>query len=304
MADLRRSEGEAELHHPKDLLMAAEYTVIDGFRCYAPQVAFEGADYPLDGFDVTADVEARSFWCRSRNRIIRLLFERFTDRSRILNVLEIGCGIGGVIGELRRVPNLRLTGSEVYLHGLRFARAKLPDVEFIQLDATDIPFSNEFDVVGAFDVLEHIDADHRVILNVFKALRPGGLFFVTVPQYPWMWGHLDEIVHHKRRYSRRELTEKLIEAGFDVLFVSSFGTAVFPFMFASRLMDRALRSSTDTKQEFAAYVELPAWINTFFGALMRIDETLIRAGFRLPFGGSLLAVAHRDGAAADLDSTE
>jgi SAM-dependent methyltransferase len=284
--------------------MAAEYTVIDGFRCYAPQAALEGTDYPLEGFDVTADVEARSFWCRSRNRIIRYLFERFTDRSRILNVLEIGCGIGGVIGELQRLPNLRLTGSEVSLHGLRFARARLPAVDFIQLDATIMPFTDEFDVIGAFDVLEHIEADQRVIRKVFDALRPGGMFFVTVPQYAWMWGRLDEIVHHKRRYGRHELQGKLMAAGFEVLFLSSFVTAVFPFMLASRLLDRARRSSICTKAEFAARVDLPAWLNTFFDHAMRIDEAMIRAGLSMPFGGSLLAVAYRSQTTVNMDSTQ
>ena len=180
----------------------ASFQEIEGIRCYAPRVALDCADYPSDGFDVSADVEARSFWCRTRNRVLRRVFERFTDRSRPLEVLEIGCGIGGVIGSLRQIPNLRLTGSEIYIQGLRYARAKMPDVEFIQLDATDIPFRDRFDVVGAFDVLEHIEDDELVMRQVCASLQPGGLFIVTVPQYQWMWSTLDQLVHHKRRYSR------------------------------------------------------------------------------------------------------
>ena len=65
-----------------------------------------------------------------------------------------------------------------------------------------MPFQGEFDIVGAFDVLEHIENDELVMQGVRNALRPGGLFLVTVPQYQWMWSALDEIVHHKRRYSR------------------------------------------------------------------------------------------------------
>jgi SAM-dependent methyltransferase len=273
--------------------MPAAFQEIDGFRCYAPRVALECADYPSDGFDVTAEVEARSFWCRSRNRVLRQVFERFTDRSRPLDVLEIGCGIGGVIGELRRLPNLRLTGSEVYIHGLRYARKKLPGVEFIQLDATDIPFRGEFDVIGAFDVLEHIDADERVMAEVFEALRPAGLFVVTVPQYQWMWSRLDELVHHKRRYGRRDLVDKLRRAGFEIVYATSFVTALFPFMLLTRLRGRAPRQSDDPKAEFAAQVILPRPLNALFDWVMRVDETALRMGASLPFGGSLLAVARR-----------
>jgi SAM-dependent methyltransferase len=274
--------------------MSTGYQVIDGFRCYAPQVALQGENYPLDAFDVTAEVESRSFWCRSRNRIVRDVFQRFADHSRPLDVLEIGCGIGGVVGELRRIPNLRLTGSEVYLRGLRYARSRFPEIEFIQLDASAMPFRAEFDLIGAFDVLEHIEKDVQVVAGVFEALRPGGLFVITVPQHPWMWGRLDEIVHHKRRYTRRDLVNKLKAVGFQVLTVSSFVTVLFPFMLASRLLDRARSSpAQDAKAEFAARVNLPGPVNTLFDVFMRIDEAAIRARLSLPFGGSLLAVTRR-----------
>lgn len=273
--------------------MTGSYEEIDGFRCYAPRLALDCADYPSDGFDVTAEVEERSFWCRSRNRLIRQLLDRYTDRSRPLELLEIGCGIGGVLKALRDIPNLRLTGSEIYLQGLRYARAKMSDVTFIQLDASDIPFRDAFDIIGAFDVLEHIEADEQVIRHLAHALRPDGLLLVTVPQYPWMWSDLDEIVRHKRRYRRRELLDKLTDGGFDVLYSSSFVAALFPFMALARLRSRNAARSEDTKAAFASHVVLPGSLNRAFDWIMRIDETAIRAGMSLPFGGSLVAVARR-----------
>jgi SAM-dependent methyltransferase len=273
----------------------ASYQEIEGIRCYAPEVALECADYPSDGFDVTADLEARSFWCRTRNRVLRQVFERFTDRSRPLDVLEIGCGIGGVIRALRSIPNLRLTGSEIYIQGLRYAQSSMPDVDFIQLDATDIPFRDAFDVIGAFDVIEHIDRDELVISEVREALRPGGLFVVTVPQYQWLWSNLDELVCHKRRYNRRDLTEKLQRAGFEVIYTTSFVTTLFPLMLIGRLLDRPGRRSADTKAEFADRVSFSGLLNTIFDWTMRIDEGALKLGATLPFGGSLLAVARRSG---------
>jgi SAM-dependent methyltransferase len=269
----------------------ASYTEIEGIRCYAPEVALDYTAYPSDGFDVTADVEARSFWVRTRNRILAQVFKRFTDPSRPLDVLEIGCGNGGVIDTLRRIPNLRLTGSEIYLRGLRYARAKMPDVDFIQLDATDIPFRAAFDVVGAFDVLEHIDDDERVMAQVRRTLRPDGLFIITVPQYQWMWSTLDELVHHKRRYGARELERKLDDAGFDVIYRTSFVTVLFPAMLATRMFDRLRGRSGDTKAEFSERVGPPPLINSLLGWVMRLDEAGLKLGVTLPFGGSLLAVA-------------
>jgi SAM-dependent methyltransferase len=274
-------------------LSSPTFVEIDGFRCYAPALALGCADYPSEGFDVTAEVEANSFWCRSRNRILGLIVKRFTDRSRQLAMLEIGCGIGGVVAELRRVPNLRLTASEIYLQGLRYARSRFPDVDFIQLDATNMPFQGRFDIVGAFDVLEHIQADDRVMHAVHQSLRPGGVFIVTVPQYQWMWSPLDEVVHHKRRYGRSELLRKLRGNDFDVLFCSSFVTALFPAMAASRLLARTRPTQPDTRKAFASQVTLPPAANRLCDWVMRLDELALRAGLSLPFGGSLLVVARK-----------
>jgi SAM-dependent methyltransferase len=272
---------------------AAAFIEIDGFRCYAPELARDHTDYPSDGFDVTAAVEASSFWCRSRNRVLGDVVERFTDPSRPLAMLEIGCGIGGVVGALRRFPHLRLTASEIYIQGLRYARSKFPDVDFIQLDATAIPFRSEFDIVGAFDVLEHIQDDQRVMQGVHAALRPGGLFIATVPQYQWMWSALDDIVRHKRRYSRSDLLRKVRRQHFEVLFCSSFVSTLFPAMAASRLLSRARRAPADERKAFAAEVTLPPAANRVCDWVMRVDELALRVGISLPFGGSLLVVARK-----------
>jgi SAM-dependent methyltransferase len=237
--------------------MAATFTEIEGFRCYAPALAESYADYPSDGFDVTAAVEATSFWCRARNRIIADVIRQHTDPARTLDLLEVGCGIGGVIA------------------------------------ATAMPFRSQFDIVGAFDVLEHIQDDDRVISGVRDALRPGGLFVVTVPQYQWMWSPLDDIVCHKRRYSRAELLGKLRRGGYDVPFCSSFVTALFPAMAVSRWLSRHQRPPLDRKAAFTAEVVLPPAANWMCDRVMRIDEAALRAGLSLPFGGSLLAIARK-----------
>ena len=275
--------------------MVEAFTEIDGFRCYAPELARSYTDYPSEGFDVTAAVEASSFWCRTRTRIIRDVIRRFTDPSRTLDMLEIGCGIGGVVAELRPLGYLRLTASEIYLQALQYARARVSGVQFIQLDATAMPFRSEFDIVGAFDVLEHIADDEAVMRGVAAALRPNGLFLVTVPQHQWLWSELDEIVCHKRRYARAELLARLRRAGFDIVFCSSFVTLLFPAMAASRMASKMRAPSADRKAAFAAEVTLPPLANRMCDALMRVDEAALHAGISLPFGGSLLAVARKTG---------
>lgn len=271
-----------------------EGQVIDGITCYAPAIAESYDSYPSEGFDVTVEVEGRSFWCRSRNRLLFSLLRRFAPRDRPVKLLEIGCGTGNVLSALRQLPNFELTGSEIYLNGLKHAQRRLPDVRFIQLDATDMPFRDEFDVVGAFDVLEHIPDDARVAQQTYAALRPGGLFVVTVPQYQWMWSDLDEIVKHQRRYSRRQLLNLLTGAGFEIQLCTSFVSTLFPAMAAVRILShRQPAAQRDTREAFDNQVRLSGPANTFCDAAMHIDEVLIRLGASLPFGGSLAVVARR-----------
>jgi SAM-dependent methyltransferase len=161
------------------------------------------------------------------------------------------------------------------------------------MDATEMPFRNEFDVVGAFDVLEHVEADERVVRGVHEALRPEGLFIVTVPQYQWMWSTLDEVVHHRRRYAKSELLRKVTSNGFDVLFCSAFVTVLFPVMALSRLFERTRVASQDVGQAFASHVALSRTANFVCDWVMKLDEIVIGAGIPLPFGGSLLIVARK-----------
>src|SRR5262249_61641287 len=116
------------------------------------------------------------------------------------------CGTVSVFKEFRtRFPKPRLVGSEIFLDGLAFAKARLPGIEFYQMDARSISFVPEFDVVGAFDVLEHLVEDNRALAQMFNAARPGGGLLVTVPQQRYLWSASDEHAMHQRRYSSAEL---------------------------------------------------------------------------------------------------
>ena len=80
---------------------------------------------------------------------------------------------------------------------------RVPSATFYQMDARHIPFRDHFDAIGAFDVLEHIEDDVAVIEEVGRALRPDGMFVMTVPQHPALWSPQDDHAYHVRRYTSR-----------------------------------------------------------------------------------------------------
>jgi SAM-dependent methyltransferase len=252
----------------------------------------EGGFEP-EAFDHLAGLEEGSFWFRARNELILWALDRYAGGAR--SMLEIGAGTGFVLTAIHTAyPEMRLVGTELFEEGLKHARRRLPDVELHQIDARELPYQAEFDVVGAFDVLEHIDDDRRVLREVYRALRVGGTALITVPQHPWMWSAADDYAHHVRRYRRRELRDKLAEAGLVVRRLTSFVSVLLPAMALSRLLQRGHSRPYDPVAEHEQAARLRAPLE----AVLRAERALIAAGVSLPAGGSLLAVAQRTSSAA------
>jgi SAM-dependent methyltransferase len=251
----------------------------------------EGFDH--DNFALLAAGEARNFWFESRNEVIRWLVERYAPRAE--RVLEIGCGTGFSLTALRHaLPNARIAGSELHSAGLATARQRHgDDVELIQMDARHYHLSDALDLVGAFDVLEHIAEDERVLAETARALKPGGILIATVPQHPWMWSTSDDLALHQRRYRQGELARKARAVGLQPLYETSFTTLSFPLMMASRLLER-FRTRKQSLAELANGQLHPSpIINGALLALARVEHALRRANVPLPFGGSQVVVARR-----------
>jgi SAM-dependent methyltransferase len=232
------------------------------------------------------ELEEKSFWFRGRSDLINWALDRYFPTAG--SFLEIGCGNGYVLDRIRRAhPEWRLVGAELFQEGLDLARRRLPqDVELRQLDAVRMPYSGSFDVVGAFDVLEHIGPDDEALAGIFRALRPGGGLVVTVPQHKWLWSDADVAARHVRRYTRDELIARLTAAGFTVERVTSFVSLLLPAMVASRLLGNG---GNDVEAE----LDVPTPVNHLGYATMRVEAALLRSGVGFPAGGSLLAVARR-----------
>lgn len=272
---------------------AAQFQTIRDIKCYAPELAFENADYPREAFWKLVQIEDRHFWFRSRNEVIAILLGKFLGgRAVPAEFLEIGCGTGYVLRRLASLPFLRVMGAEIHLAGIELAKQRVPEVEIVQLDATQMPFTRRFDAVGSFDVLEHIEADEQVMANVHQALKPDGLFFVTVPQHPFLWSNQDEMAHHKRRYTRGELVGKLDRCGFRIEYIGSFCCMLFPLMMAARLFKKQKSQSVSEALDTSEFVP-PRAVNAMLRVFLRVDEWFIRRGISLPYGGSLVAVARK-----------
>jgi SAM-dependent methyltransferase len=251
--------------------------------------------FPAESFARLAAREDGNYWFHARNRLIVWALRRHFPRMR--DYLEVGCGTGYVLSAVEAAfPAATTTGGEAHLAGLACAARRVRRSRLLQMDAASIPFRDELDAVGCFDVLEHIEDDRCVLAQCFLALRRGGGIVLTVPQHPFLWSAADEYAKHVRRYTRSELLGKLREAGFHPLLVTSFVTLLLPAMLASRVRRRHLDADYDPDAEFA----VGRVANALLEGVLDFERQLIRFSLRFPFGGSLLVVAKKP----DVDSIQ
>ncbi len=267
--------------------------MVDAIPCYAPEHSDVEQDYPLDAFARLFAIEDRSFWFRGRNRILQWLLQRYQGPPAC-RFLEVGCGTGFVLQMVAEAfPAWETCGTDLHLEALRFARQRNARISLFQADIVTLPLHDWCDVVGLFDVIEHIEDDVRFLQAACALLRPGGLLVVSVPQHPWLWSDYDSKGGHKRRYIRRELRRKLESLGLKILHITSFVTFLLPALAVARGLRRRPKGASGS----TGFQDLsPGTLLNAVGEMaLRLDETLIRLGLSLPWGGSLVAVARKQG---------
>jgi SAM-dependent methyltransferase len=264
-------------HSPKE---------VDGFLAFSPELSDFNDGFELKLFEQLASLEAKNFWFRSRNQLVFWALKKYFPDAQ--SFLEVGCGTGYVLSGIEtQFPDLKLQGSEIFTRGLNFASERLTNAELFQMDARNIPFDQEFDVIGAFDVIEHIQEDTLVLSELYRATKQGIL--LTVPQHPWLWSQADDYAHHVRRYRAQELKAKVEAAGFRIIRTTSFVSLLLPLMLASRLKQRKPQQDYDLTAE----LDLSKGLNSTLEFVMNIERKLIQMGISFPAGGSLLLVAHK-----------
>jgi len=267
----------------------AEPKLVKGYLAFSPESSVDSTSFKADYFGQLINLEKENFWFRSRNRLIIWALARYFPKAK--NLLEIGCGTGFVLSGIRQVlPDVALYGSDIFIDGLAFAQKRLPGVSLFQMDARNIPFVCEFDTIGAFDVLEHIDDDNTILFQMFKATRPGGGILITVPQHRFLWSNVDEYACHKRRYTRKELVQKVERVGFKIIRTTSFVSFLLPLMLISRIKRNRSRGCFNPLAEF----KIGHFMNAAFEKILEFEQVLIESGFSFPLGGSLFLIAKRD----------
>jgi SAM-dependent methyltransferase len=249
--------------------------------------------YPAGHNAACFRLEDGSFWFTHRNRCIVAAVRRFQPDGFIL---DVGGG-NGVVAQALIEAGYQTALLEPGVVGAQNARAgrRLPTVINATIEDAAIRPGSVANV-ALFDVLEHIEDDRDFVRRLHVTVRPGGLFFLTVPAFNWLWSMSDVDAMHYRRYTGKTLAD-VLSGWFDVL----YSTCLFGRLVPLSLVVRALPYRIGMARSKPAHVYerehavKRRGLAGVFASVLDHEVAAIAAGRPLAIGSSLLVVARRTG---------
>lgn len=249
----------------------------------------ENTDYPNDVSRMLFNLEPGHFWFQGRNRIINLFIDKFINKQKNATFLEIGCGTGFVLSFLEQ-KGFKVEGTDILNKSLKLARLRTT-AGLICGDFRKIHFSKKYNIIGMFDVIEHIKDDRVFLIKAGNLLKRRGYVVITVPASMHLWSEIDRISGHKRRYDKENLKSLLVASGFKVKTVSYYNF----FLFFPQLLLRKFIKNKETNNELlmeGGLRKLPPPINFIFHMILTIERGLMKY-INLPFGASLIIIGQK-----------
>jgi SAM-dependent methyltransferase len=244
--------------------------------------------YPEDGNNSYLSIEESSFWFRHRNRCILEAMGIVPPEGF---VLDIGGGNGFVALAIEKagwdVGLMEPGGGAFNARSRGLSTVINSTFENAGLRKRSIP------AIGLFDVVEHIEDDLGFLLGINQVLIPGGVVYITVPAYNFLWSSEDDFAGHFRRYSQSSLLNVLRQAGLTLVLSAFIFAPLPPAIFLCRVLPEkfGFRKSADSANPEKYHKKPNGVLGGLLDGLLSMESKAIRRGYSLPFGGSLLAVA-------------
>jgi SAM-dependent methyltransferase len=246
-------------------------------------------------YETFARNEKNHFWFRGRRAVFFDLIRRHIapNLPEKPTCFDLGCGVGGMLESMSEFG--RGVGMDIDPDSLAFCKERGFGQVF-EGRGHRLPLqSDSIDMIGAFDVLEHIPEEAETIAECYRILKPGGFLFLSGPAYQFLYTHQDKMVHHERRYTTSGLKQKFSDAGFEIVRSSYINFLLFPLILPAVLWKKfreAIKPPAEEETRFNTDVYLPGILNSLFSWLFSAERYILRY-ISVPTGHSLVLVVRK-----------
>jgi SAM-dependent methyltransferase len=212
-------------------------------------------------------------------------------------VVDVGCSTGYLLEDVSAAyPDAELVGIDLVEAGLRKAHQTLPRARLLHADACALPIADaSVDAAVSANLLEHVPDDRRALEEIARILRPDARAAIVVPAGPQTYDYYDRFLGHERRYGRGELAGKCAAAGLEPVEDVHIASLLYPAFWLVKQRNRLRYSRLEGPElETRVAADIASTHDSRIGYVAwRLEDRLVSAGVRLPFGIRSLVVARR-----------
>ncbi len=240
----------------------------------------------IEMYRIFFNIQKQHWWFVIKKEIILDAISLYTKLKPNSQILDIGCGSGLMLNALEKIGITN--GMDMSNEAIAFSREIFSGPVKQGSLPKNVPYpENSFELITALDVIEHIDDDTASLVTIKNLLSPSGKAIITVPAYMFLWSKFDEMNEHKRRYTLRELEQKLKNAGLQVENISYFNSLLFPIIFLIRKLNNIIGRDGISDVDMPGYL-----VNQTLKRIFGLEKFLLRI-LKLPFGVSILAIVKK-----------
>ena len=232
-----------------------------------------------------AKLETTHWWFVVRQKIILQFLKKYTNQKplRILNIGAAGGASTQWLAALGQVVSIET--DPFFIDHLKEQKIDVVDspVELMPFD------KNSFDLVCAFDVIEHVKDDSDAMKEMTRVCKPGGMICITVPAFKMLWSDHDVVNAHYRRYTKASL--QFLGVAFPAIKkmeISYFNSLLFlPILVARKVSNLLSKDKKNIQSDFTRY-KISGPFNKLCKMIFATEIPLLRF-IHFPFGVSLIA---------------
>jgi SAM-dependent methyltransferase len=242
-------------------------------------------------------LERSHWWFKARLKILENLVVKIilpkTKPQAGLRILNVGVATGATTQMLQKYGEVTSVEYDAFCCSFLLEKT---GIAAINGSLTELPFANEsFDLICAFDVIEHIENDKKAVEEIHRVLTKEGMYFITVPAFQLLWGKHDEVNHHMRRYKLPQLINMARNANLSIFYATYFNFWLFfPIAGVKMIMNLVPRKKKeDTSGSDFEMMKSSNMLNNLFYSIFLSESVFLNKKIKFPVGISILLLGSK-----------